>query len=114
MCGVSNNRCQKKLKDCQACDICKLLDDSYTTPTFAVADLQCAGKPSWGCSGVTTAGKGQLDFDRRFCDDPALLDKFANTLIHESAHHCKAIGGGNITEGGGECSAKSIADECTK
>jgi RHS repeat-associated protein len=107
-------RCQQKLKDCSACDICQLLDEAYLTPAFSVEDLQCAGKSSWGCSYVTTAGKGELDVDRSACEDPSKAGQLAKTLIHEATHFCKALGGGAITDEPGTCSAKSIAEECSK
>lgn len=116
--GDPSCRCQKKLKECKACDVCQILQpgigpqtliDSLGGPNGCTSDPSSFKCPGWG----NWSSDWRVQFEEKLCKDPARIDVLARTMIHEAAHACPSVGGGPIFDlvppG---CTAYSIDQAC--
>ena len=85
--GDPANPCQKKLKECSACDVCRILEPGKG-PEVLVRRMFLYGHMAPDYS--------RIEFKEEFCSDFSLIGKLTETMIHEATHACPSVGGGPI------------------
>lgn len=85
--GDPASPCQTKLRECAACDICKILEPGQG-PEVVVRRMKEKG---WTAPDFT-----RVEFGEELCNRFSFIDELAKTMVHESAHACPSVGGGPV------------------
>jgi RHS repeat-associated protein len=133
--------CQKKLKDCNVCDICAVMEDAKGPIALrgatagmghwkTYAGLTCPPWVPWAecrlkmpLGGKDELGSGMLRswatvFNEELCSDTNLVNELASTIIHEASHGCNMFKSGSGPgpdpggDDGSDCNAYAIERAC--
>lgn len=85
--GDPKNPCQKRLKECSACDVCPILQPGQG-PEVTIRRMVREG--------LTSEDFSRVEFKEDYCYKFSLIDALAETMIHEATHACPSLGGGPV------------------